>query len=425
MSHKSDSLRQKLADIHEETKVIMSDVERTDRALTPIEQADLARLAAQFDDIEAQVQAADLDERATRALPSKTAPTPVGNWSGSRLGPVSSWGTDKSGFTSLGQFLGAVKNAVQGMPDPRLLNAVTTYGGEAAGTDGGFAVPPQFARMIWDIVGGEKSILGQLSPIPCDSNMLTVPVDETTPHGASGVTAEWYAEGATITATKPVIQQRNVTLYKAGALVHVSDELLEDSPQMGAHVVKLIGRKIGSIVESALVAGDGVGKPLGILSGPGTVTVDNSTTTLAAADLLNMVSRLAPGTFGRAFWLVHSSVLPYVGALTIGQVPVVQPDFTVSPYGKILGRPIFVSEYCQSWNAAAGDINLVSPDGLLTVVKAGGVHMASTIGFAFDQGLQSFRATVRIGQTPVLSAPIARKNGTLTQSHVVKLDVRS
>jgi HK97 family phage major capsid protein len=257
--------------------------------------------------------------------------------------------------------------------------------------------------------------------------MLVVPIDETTPHGTSGVTAGWYAEGATIAATKPIIQQRNVPLWKAGCLVHLSDELIEDSPQMSQHVQKLMGTKLAATVEAALINGDGVGKPIGLLStaNPGAVTVDNTTTTLSAVDLLNLISRLPAGTLDGAFWLMHSSCLPYVAGLTLGQVPVVQPDFTVSPYGKILGRPIFVSEYCQSWNAAAGDLNLISPEGVITVVKAGGAQMASTIGFAFDAALQSFRCTVRIGQVPVLSAPIARANGTLTLSHVLKLDVRN
>ncbi len=84
MSHKVDSLRQKLGDITDECRVILSDAERSGRALTPVEQSDIARLKAQFDDIEAQISAADLDERASRALPTKTSPTPVGNWNGSR-----------------------------------------------------------------------------------------------------------------------------------------------------------------------------------------------------------------------------------------------------------------------------------------------------------------------------------------------------
>ena len=98
-----------------------------------MEQADIARLKAQFDDIDAQIDAADLDERASRALPTKTCPTPVGNWNGSRPGPgpVASWGRDTSGFHSVGEYLGAVKNASGGSIDQRLLNAVTTYGGEA------------------------------------------------------------------------------------------------------------------------------------------------------------------------------------------------------------------------------------------------------------------------------------------------------
>ena len=412
-SENLQNLRQKASDLYAENNVIIAQADAERRPLSDGERQDIEKNNAVFDSLVCKIEAGERGERlnAPQARPITDLPARGG----------------RGAFNSLGGFLGAVHNAgVTGRVDPRLVqSAVTTYGNESTGPDGGFAVPAQYASAIWDIVGGEKSILGQLNPIPCTSNMLTVPVDETTPHGTSGVTADWVAEGGTITATKPLIQLRNVQVHKAAALVHLSDELIEDSPQMSQHVAKLLGRKIGSVVEAALVAGDGVGKPLGVLSGPGAVTVDNETTTLSATDLLNMLSRLPTTSVSNAFWLMHSSVYPHVAALTLGQVPVVQRDLTAPIYGKILGLPIFVSEYCQSWNAAAGDLNLVAPDGIITVVKSSGVQMASTIGFAFDAGLQSFRATVRIGQVPVLSAPIARKNGTLTLSHVVKLDVRS
>ena len=114
MSHKVDSLRQKLGDITDECRVILSDAERSGRALTPVEQSDIARLKAQFDDIEAQISAADLDERASRALPQKTSPTPVGSWNGTRPGPVSSWGkAARAGSTPSASSSASIKYAAE------------------------------------------------------------------------------------------------------------------------------------------------------------------------------------------------------------------------------------------------------------------------------------------------------------------------
>ena len=45
--------------------------------------------------------------------------------------------------------------------------------------------------------------------------------------------------------------------------------------------------------------------------------------------------------------------------------------------------------------------------------------------FYFDQNLRAFRFVYRLGGQPWLSSAIARKAGTSTLSHFVKLDTRS
>ncbi|MEI8320087.1 MAG: phage major capsid protein, partial [Planctomycetia bacterium] len=114
----------------------------------------------------------------------------------------------------------------------------------------------------------------------------------------------------------------------------------------------------------------------------------------------------------------------YIEKEAIGQAPVLVPDFSKSPFGTLLGRPVFTSEACSDYNTA-GDIFLVSPDGYGLAVKSAGVRTDTSIHFGFDAGLRSFRATMRIGGTPLLSAPVARLNGTNTMSHIVCMGVRS
>jgi hypothetical protein len=61
--------------------------------------------------------------------------------------------------------------------------------------------------------------------------------------------------------------------------------------------------------------------------------------------------------------------------------------------------------------------------GIISAIQ--GPRAISTLIFAFDQNLQSFRASVRIGSVPVLAAPVARRTGSDTVSHIVLLAVRS
>ena len=329
------------------------------------------------------------------------------------------------GFTrGFSEFLNAVKMSSYGKTDARLLNAVTTYGGEQTGSDGGFAVPPDFATSITQVVIGEDSLVGKFNPIMTSGNQLVLPTDETTPYGTTGIYAEWLNEASAMTDRKPALNQLTVTCQKVGAMVQLSDELAADGPAIQSHVLRKVGDAITSKVNEAIVFGNGVAKPLGLNNAPGLVTQAKSGASLAAVDLASMLSRMVPQSVNNCFWLVHSSVLPKVWTLTLGQMPIFVSDFRQSPYGTILGRPVFVTEYCSDYNTL-GDIVLVSPDGYVLAVKAGGVQTAASIHFAFNQDIQSFRAIMRVGGQPLAKAAISRKNGSTTLSHIVNLQVRS
>lgn len=327
---------------------------------------------------------------------------------------------NNGGFKHFADFLGSVRNAAFGRADPRLItNAVTTYGSESFGADGGFAVPPQFMASIEQAWASDENLAQRFNPIISSSNVVSLVVDETTPHAASGIQGAWTDEAGASTPYKPVLQQRNVQLWKVQALAHLSDELLQDSAAIESYVSAKMGAKLASLVSDSIVNGNGNGKPIGLLSSPAKVSVTRTTgSNVKAEDVTNMVARLRPGSYGRSFWLAHSSVLPMIWRMVIGQMPVYAQDFRVSPYGQLLGRPLFVSEYCQTLGTS-GDLILVNPDGYFCARKGAGIETASTIAFAFDQGLQSFRATMRWGATPLLSAAIGRKNGSDTVSDVV------
>ena len=180
---------------------------------------------------------------------------------------------------------------------------------------------------------------------------------------------------------------------------------------------------------AATVSGDGVGKPLGLINAPSFVQVTRTTAhKVKAEDVTNMVSRLRPGGFGQAFWLSHSSVLPQLWTMVLGgstaATPIYATDYTKSPYGTLLGRPIYVTEYCADLttgtsDATSYDLILVNPSGYILAVKSSGVQTATSIHFGFDAGLQSFRATMRVGGQALLSAAITRSSGSDTLSDVV------
>jgi HK97 family phage major capsid protein len=96
---------------------------------------------------------------------------------------------------------------------------------------------------------------------------------------------------------------------------------------------------------------------------------------------------------------------------------------TSSTYGTLLGRPIVVTEACQTVGTE-GDIILADLSKYLTVTKAGGVKSDVSMHLWFDQNTTAFRFVMRVNGQPWLSAAIARKNGSNTLSHFVTLQTR-
>lgn len=434
MSNNVSKLRERLGQIHAEAAAINDKPE-----LSGQDVAAISALSAEFDSVSARIQAAELGERASAPQPTKTAPPAYGQASytalpsrgitsttGIRSGPTA--GT--AGFNSPGEWLGAIRAASAGQVDGRLYNTVTTFGGESGpgGESGGFSVPPDWRKEILELVAGPGTLIDAMTPIYTSSNQVVLPVDEASAHNtSSGILANWTAEAESITVSKFALAQRTIPLFKAAGLVHLSDELVEDNAATAGYALRILAKKVGALVEKAIVAGTGLAQPLGFLNAPGLVTQAKSATgatVIAAADPCNMVSRMIPGSFANSFWVMHSSVLPKIWTLTLGQAPIIAPDFTKSPYGTLLGRPIYVSEFCSDYNTA-GDIFLVSPDGYGLALKSGGMRSDTSLHVGFDQHLQSFRCTMRVGGTPLLSAAVARANGSNTMSHLICLAARS
>jgi HK97 family phage major capsid protein len=439
MDTEREEIAKKMADAALRVQAIELRAQTEGRALTPNESREVEAYVTRIDAAEREyVNAAveEIDRRLAAPRPRvvDVAPDMYAGVQTATRPPITGGLTvahryPNHGFTKgSAEYLNSVVAASQGVPDPRLIRAsVTTYGNENAGPDGAFAVPPDFRKDILEPIQGDASLLPKFNPIPTQTNGITIPVEETTPWGTSGITAAWTSEAATIAATKPVMKQLDVKLHKAAALVHLSDELLADSPATGQFVMQRMGSRLAAIVNEALVSGTGNGQPLGLLRGPGLVTLDKETTqttaTVVALNVGKMLSRLPPSSLRGAFWLCHTSVLPQLWTMAIGNQPVYAPAFQGSPYGGLLGLPVVVSEFCSTMGTT-GDLLLVGGDAMVVAVRSEGPHLDTTIAFAFDQALSSFRATIRVGAAPTLSAPVARKNGTETLSSVVALATR-
>jgi HK97 family phage major capsid protein len=348
----------------------------------------------------------------------------------------------KHGFKSVGEFLKTVCQAQKhgSSLDERLLigstrgaAAPTNFGSEGSAQDGGFLVPPQFAQEIFQLSLDEDSLLPLTDNVEITGNTMAFPKDETTPWGSNGIRAYWQGEATPAVNTKPVLGLSTLRLKKLMALVPVTDELLDDTNALSTYLPDKIATSIRWKTNESILFGSGTGVPVGCMSNATTVTVaketGQATQTLLAQNLAKMISRLPPASFAKAVWIVNNDVLPALFTLTLGNYPIYLPmglnvgGIQVSPYGTLLGRPVFVSQHANSFSGA-GDVLLADLSYYQTITKAGGLQTATSMHLYFDADLTAFRTTFRMDGQSKIAAPIAPAKGSATMSPFVQLGAR-
>jgi HK97 family phage major capsid protein len=347
------------------------------------------------------------------------------------------------GFNNVGAWAQAVRAAClqPGNMDGRLRAALTTYGSEGVGADGGFAVPADFRQSIANLaMTSEDSLFSRCDATPTASNSVSLVADETTPWSTAGVRVYTRAEAAAMTQSKPSLRDLSVKLHEIYAFVPMTDELLEDAPLLANHLTSKAGEAFQFAINNYIVNGTGVGQMLGILNSPCLVTVNEEASqtddTVHADNIVKMWSRMPANVRSRAVWLINQDVEPELmklGAVVksasgtaVGGMPVYMPPggLSASPYATLLGRPVIATEACSALGDA-GDIIFAYLGGYFAPFKSGGVKSDVSMHLYFDQGVTAFRWTMRVGGQPWLSAPIARRgSNTNTLSHFVTLQAR-
>jgi HK97 family phage major capsid protein len=345
------------------------------------------------------------------------------------------------GFNTLGHFAQAVRAGIQqpGNMDGRLRAALSTYGNESTGADGGFAVPPDFKTEIMRLVTAEEGLFNRCDTMPTSSNKVEVVTDETSAYSTSGVRVYTRAEAAVMTQSKPSLKEVDCKLHETYAFVPMTDALLEDAPMMSSYLTTKAGEAFQFKLNDYIVNGTGVGQMLGIKNSGALVTVSaegsQTADTLHGDNVIKMWARMPGAVRGRSVWLINQDLEPQLMKLGVvvgtaagtatGGMPVYMPPggLSASPFGTLLGRPVILTEACAGIGDL-GDIFLAYMGGYFAPFKSGGVKSDVSMHLYFDQGVTAFRWTLRVGGQPWLSAPIARKNGSNTLSHFVTLAAR-
>jgi HK97 family phage major capsid protein len=335
---------------------------------------------------------------------------------------------------SMGEFFQAVhQTVVTGERDPRLkiLGAsASTYANETTGSDGGALVPTEYSSAVEKHMLDGEFLLPFCRNIPVSGNSLTVPSDETTPWGSTGIRAYWTAEAAAGTQNKPVLRTNTLRLKKLMVLVPVTEELLQDSVALESYLTQAAGVALRWKINDAIINGNGTGMPLGIFNAACLVsqakTSGQTADTINADNVTKMFGRIPADSIGDARWIVAPDAYNQLPQMVIGDQPIWTPPnsgIKDAPAGLLLGRPVHISPTCQTLGDL-GDIYLGAFKQYLAITK-GGIQGNVSMHLWFDQDLSAFKWTFRMDGQPWLSAAISTAYGSSTLSPFVGLAARA
>lgn len=337
----------------------------------------------------------------------------------------------RGGFRHLGEFAACVRSA--SMRDEGATGRLMAMN-EGVGDDGGFLVPTEFRDGIMKVVEGEDSLLSRCDTSTTARNSVTHVKDEQTPWGTAGIRAYWEGEAQAASASGAKIQQDTLRLNKLFARVDVTDELLEDAPQLDNFLRVKAPEVMTSVLNLAIIQGNGAGKPLGFMNSPALVTVSKETSqpadTVHHRNIIKMWSRMYASSRRNAVWLVNQDVEPQFHLMsfrdgTSTPVPAYLPPGGLSqtPYGTLLGRPVIPMQGMETLGDL-GDIAFVDLSQYRCITKAGGARIDTSMHLKFDTDEMVYRFIFRVAGAPWWSAPISPRDGNNTLSPFVTLESR-
>ncbi len=326
----------------------------------------------------------------------------------------------KTGKT-FGEFLSKVKAH---HPDVKFL-------AEQTGSDGGYLVPEQHLNEILRIEL-ETSVMRNSGSriIPMSTSLLKVPAlaysNNTSGNILGGVASYWADEGETLTDSKPEFKRVTLEPKKLIGYTEASEELTADAiVSIGGLLSQLFGEVLAFEEDDSFINGNGVAKPLGILSAPARVTVSRGTAT-AVVQTSNVVDMLARfrGNLNRSVWVCNQSVLPSLYKLKDENDnyiwhPGMSGSIAQGAVGTLYGRPIKISEKLPAVGDE-GDIMLCD-FGHYLIGDRTGLRIEESNHYKFANDLKVWRMIKRVDGQPWLESAITPRNGGSTLSPFVVL----
>ncbi|GAF75296.1 unnamed protein product, partial [marine sediment metagenome] len=311
-------LYDKRAQLVADMRVVLNKVEEEKRELTAEEQSQYDAIETDVDKIGAQIQRETKlveAERRERELMQAQAlqppkqqgldPTQLGSGGAEKSRRqesrewIKGWSQQENEYVSTNPQVFEQRAAT----DPQSLT-------DAAG---GYTVADEFLRQLHEARLESNIMRGLANVILSTSGTLTVPQVNT--HGV----AAWYDEEEIIVVAQDTFTRKQYSAYKAGRIMTVTNELMNDSMfDLASYCAGELGRSIGVLEEASFVAGDGSSKPTGIFTGATTGVTAASATAVTTDEILELFHSVIAAYRVAAGWIVKDSTALLVRKLKDG-----------------------------------------------------------------------------------------------------------
>ena len=303
-------MKAKREDARLKAMALLSKAEKEDRFLTQEEQKSI-------DDYEQEIRSWDESiNRAERMI--AMAPNEDKSVETPETKPTPSKDSEKR-FASFGEQLMAAYRAAMpgGRVDERLTTRAASGLNETNPSDGGFLVQQDFVSDLLKRTYETGILASKVKKIPISTNANSLKInaieEDSRANGSrwGGVQTYWEGEADQLAGSKPKFRILELSLKKLTGLCYATDELLQDAAALESVIKQAFTEEFGFKIDDAIVAGNGSGEPLGILSSGALVTVAKETSQteiLKVENLVKIWNRLWSRSRANAVWYINQEL---------------------------------------------------------------------------------------------------------------------
>jgi HK97 family phage major capsid protein len=367
------ALREKSAELHTKLKALndkaIAAATASGPALTDEERASVATLKAEFENVESlRGEAERLNEQERKFGqvaddPDAKAAADATRRAGIQMGKDNSQDDPKRGFKSHAEQMTAIiKAGKTGVVDPRLKPLAAAGSDEQSGhTDphGGFMLAPAFAPGLLSVPAEVDPTAGRVTPVPMEASHVVINARVDKNHTTSvsgGLTVARVPATKAVTPSRMEFEKIELIAHDLTGTAFAANRILKESPSSFIALMQAgFGDEFAAKKLDERLNGSGAGEFQGVINDTATITVSKEVGQAADSILFENVNKMMARCwrYGQSIWLVNHDALPQVTTLymPIGtggeRVAIYAPGKEDAPFGTLLGRPIFPTEFCR------------------------------------------------------------------------------